>query len=216
MTVKPKTAGSSTWTGLLAAGAVVLGVVAVPGAAQAQSNTAGFFNSLFGGGSDEAAINYSERPSLVLPPKRDVLPSPGQAASYDTDPNWPKDPDEIKRRNKQAELTGNMPASQTGTAPTAHTPVINDPPTVQAMDEMIRRNKRSYDASDMDRIRNAFRGTHGEDDPVVFGKEPVRASLIDPPSGLRVPSAKATLDADAKLPSELEAEQKKNWFQKLF
>src|ERR1700759_3754222 len=46
---------------------------------------------------DNSGIDYRERSPLVVPPKID-LPPPASAAAAQPVPNWPKDPDEAKRR----------------------------------------------------------------------------------------------------------------------
>src|SRR5215472_11926637 len=46
---------------------------------------------------DNAGIDYRERSPLVVPPKLD-LPPPTSAATEKAVPNWPKDPDEARRK----------------------------------------------------------------------------------------------------------------------
>ena len=46
---------------------------------------------------DNRGIDYRERSPLVVPPKLD-LPPPVSAKSEVNDPNWPKDPDEARRK----------------------------------------------------------------------------------------------------------------------
>src|SRR5499427_2911173 len=46
---------------------------------------------------DDSSIDYRERSPLVVPPKLD-LPAPASAAAEKPAPNWPKDPDEARRK----------------------------------------------------------------------------------------------------------------------
>src|ERR1700755_2436819 len=46
---------------------------------------------------DNSDIGYRERSPLVVPPKID-LPPPPSAAAEKAVPNWPKDPDEARRK----------------------------------------------------------------------------------------------------------------------
>lgn len=200
---------------LTAFAAVGLMALTSPALAQSSSNPLSHaLSSLLGTDDEVPAINYSERPALVVPARRDVLPPPGQAASLDTDPNWPKDPDELKRSRQKG--GGRVPVSATGSDPAAPVPLLHagelDPP------DAFKNRARGYTAEQMKQIRHAFDHADGHDlPPVQPGVEPTRASLVDPPAGMRVPSANASLDATAKLPSELDAEQhKKNWWDKLF
>src|SRR6185312_5965229 len=46
---------------------------------------------------ENSSIDYRERSPLVVPPKLD-LPPPASASAEKTAPNWPKDPDEARRK----------------------------------------------------------------------------------------------------------------------
>src|ERR1700749_3659052 len=46
---------------------------------------------------DNSSIDYRERSPLVVPPKLD-LPPPASATAEKAAPNWPKDPDEARRK----------------------------------------------------------------------------------------------------------------------
>ena len=68
---------------------------------------------------EKKGIEYRERSPLVVPPKLD-LPPPASADAKDA-PNWPKDPDEKRRKeaiaqrkkagNKATEYCANRPAA---------------------------------------------------------------------------------------------------------
>src|ERR1700745_4157147 len=57
----------------------------------------GIMRGLGGINMDNSGIDYRERSPLVVPPKLD-LPPPASAAKEVKVPNWPKDPDEAKRK----------------------------------------------------------------------------------------------------------------------
>src|SRR3981081_4908341 len=89
---------------------VVLGVglVMTAGAARSQDDDEddktfeekiieGIMAGIGGTNMENGGIEYRERSPLVVPPKID-LPPPAAASNEVKDPNWPKDPDEAKRK----------------------------------------------------------------------------------------------------------------------
>jgi hypothetical protein len=70
------------------------------------------------GGDDKPNIQYKPRGGIVVPPNNN-LPPPMQTASAQNDPNWPKDPDELRRRKKEADALApsNQPAPNMRLAP---------------------------------------------------------------------------------------------------
>src|SRR5262249_58786200 len=57
----------------------------------------GVMKGIGGTNMDNTGIDYRERSPLVVPPKLD-LPPPAAAAAEVKAPNWPKDPDEARRK----------------------------------------------------------------------------------------------------------------------
>ena len=57
----------------------------------------GIMKGLGGINMDNSGIDYRERSPLVVPPKLD-LPPPASASAEVKAPNWPKDPDEARRK----------------------------------------------------------------------------------------------------------------------
>src|SRR5580692_9092216 len=57
----------------------------------------GIMAGIGGTNMDNRGIDYRERSPLVVPPKID-LPPPATASANVKAPNWPKDPDEAKRK----------------------------------------------------------------------------------------------------------------------
>ena len=57
----------------------------------------GIMRGIGGTNMENRGIEYRERSPLVVPPKLD-LPAPGSVAAEAKAPNWPKDPDEQRRK----------------------------------------------------------------------------------------------------------------------
>src|SRR6516225_7509580 len=104
---------SSTVTRAARLSAVVLGVglLVASGAARAQEADdddktfeekiiEGIMKGIGGTNMDNTGIDYRERSPLVVPPKLD-LPQPAASSTDVKAPNWPKDPDEDRRRNQR-------------------------------------------------------------------------------------------------------------------
>src|SRR5438445_8998558 len=92
----------------LAAIALGVGLVMTSGAARAQEDDEddktfeekiieGIMRGIGGTNMENRGIDYRERSPLVVPPKLD-LPPPGSVAAEAKAPNWPKDPDEQRRK----------------------------------------------------------------------------------------------------------------------
>ena len=85
-----------------------IGVVMTAGAARAQDDDEddktfeekiieGIMAGIGGTNMENRGIDYRERSPLVVPPKLD-LPPPASATADVKAPNWPKDPDEARRK----------------------------------------------------------------------------------------------------------------------
>src|SRR6202140_2355339 len=84
-----------------------IGLVMTAGAARAQDDEddktfeekiiEGIMAGIGGTNMDNRGIEYRERSPLVVPPKLD-LPPPAAASTEVKAPNWPKDPDEARRK----------------------------------------------------------------------------------------------------------------------
>jgi hypothetical protein len=92
----------------LAVIALGVGLVMTTGAARAQDDDdddktfeekiiEGIMSGIGGTNMDNRGIDYRERSPLVVPPKID-LPPPAAATTEIKAPNWPKDPDEARRK----------------------------------------------------------------------------------------------------------------------
>jgi hypothetical protein len=148
----------------------------------------------------EEAIDYRERAPLVVPPSR-TLPPPQADASVASNPAWPKDPDEAKRRVEAArkkaiartaaetmEAEGRpVPPSTldrgrvaSGTTPTAISP------TAEESGRPLRPSELGTKKSIFGDMFTSFsdKGEVGE-----FTGEPPRTELTAPPPGYQTPSA---------------------------
>jgi hypothetical protein len=200
------------------AAAALAGALALPATgAQAQNIGQYLFNKLLGQDTDEPAINYSEKAPLVMPKTRD-LPQPMSKAATD-DPNWPKDPDAEKRK-KKASADSLGPASNNtellSQEELARGARVGSPANQKATYQTEMEYKRA--SNPVSPTVMAKRGSFAAVDtpPLDPNVCPPRRTLVDPPGCINKPLASAPLDANAELPSEIEAEQNKPWYQKVW
>jgi hypothetical protein len=140
---------------------------------------------------DNRGIEYRERSPLVVPPKLD-LPQPGSAAAESKVPNWPKDPDEARRKaaiaarkkaNKDpvqsartllpSELEQKNVGKSTG-GDSLERPGGNP--------VMLSPSQLGYEGG----VLGFFKGNKAESSP--FKGEPTRDTLTQPPVGYQTPS----------------------------
>jgi hypothetical protein len=187
----------------LSALVVGIGLVITAGTARAQEDEEdektfeekiidGLMAGIGGTNMENRGIDYRERSPLVVPPKL-TLPPPASASAEKT-PNWPKDPDEARRKaaiaarkkeNKDpvqasrlltpAELNAARTAPQTGTAGAA-----GDQPGNPAAG--LTPSQLGYTGG----FSGMFGGSKTESAP--FKGEPTRDSLTQPPPGYQTPS----------------------------
>jgi hypothetical protein len=185
--------------------ALGIGLVMTAGAARAQDDDEdgktfeekvieGIMAGIGGTNMDNRGIDYRERSPLVVPPKLD-LPPPVAASSEVKDPNWPKDPDEARRKaaiaarkkdNKDPrEASRVLTPSELNagrTAPPVRT--NNDPvqPGDSVNNPVLSPSQLGFDG----KLSNIFGGNKAEVAP--FKGEPTRESLTQPPAGYQTPS----------------------------
>ncbi len=189
----------------LAVVALGIGLVMTAGAARAQDDDdeddktfeekiiGGIMAGIGGTNMENRGIDYRERSPLVVPPKLD-LPPPESVKSEVKDPNWPKDPDEARRkaaiaaRKKQnkdpiesARILTPSELNAARTAPPART--NNDPvqPGNSNTNPILSPSQLGYSGG-----LSLFGGNKTETAP--FKGEPTRESLTQPPSGYQTPS----------------------------
>lgn len=188
----------------LALVAVGVGLVMTAGAARAQDADQddktfeekiieGIMAGVGGTNMENRGIDYRERSPLVVPPRLD-LPPPESVKGEIKDPNWPKDPDEARRKaaiaarkkeNKDPrEASRILTPSELAvgkTAPEART--SNDPvqPGSSVNNPILSPSQLGYTGG-----LSIFGGNKAETAP--FKGEPTRDSLTQPPAGYQTPS----------------------------
>jgi hypothetical protein len=185
--------------------ALGIGLVMAAGAARAQDDNEddktfeekvieGIMAGIGGTNMDNRGIDYRERSPLVVPPKLD-LPPPVAASSEVKDPNWPKDPDEARRKaaiaarkkdNKDpVEAARVLTPSELNAGRTA-APVRTNNDPVQPGDSVnnpvLSPSQLGFDG----KLSTIFGGNKTEVAP--FKGEPTRESLTQPPAGYQTPS----------------------------
>jgi hypothetical protein len=189
----------------LAVVALGVGLVMTAGAARAQDASEddktfeekvieGIMTGIGGTNMENRGIEYRERSPLVVPPKLD-LPPPASAAAEVKDPNWPKDPDDARRKAAIAARKKSKPneieaarilspseLNATRTAPQSR--ASNDPvqPGNSINNPILSPSQLGYTGG----FSGMFGGNKAETAP--FKGEPTRESLTQPPSGYQTPS----------------------------
>lgn len=162
----------------------------------------GIMKGLGGVNMDNSGIDYRERSPLVVPPKLD-LPPPASSSAEVKVPNWPKDPDEARRkamiaaRKKDAhkdateasrdasriltpgELNGVRTAGSSGGTAVSDSAVPGGDPGRSAI---LSPSQLGYNGG----FSGLFKGNKAEVAP--FKGEPTRDTLTMPPPGYQTPS----------------------------
>jgi hypothetical protein len=144
---------------------------------------------------ENRGIDYRERSPLVVPRKLD-LPPPAAASANVNVPNWPKDPDEARRKEAIAErkkargkevtrrpLTpAEMEVGRTA-APTRST--ANDPaqPGTSQNNPILSPSQLGFNGS-----LSELLGGSNKPETAPFKGEPTRETLTQPPPGYQTPS----------------------------
>jgi hypothetical protein len=191
----------------LAVVALGIGLVMTAGAARAQDDDEddktfeekiieGIMTGIGGTNMENRGIEYRERSPLVVPPKLD-LPPPAAASNEVKAPNWPKDPDEARRKaaiaarkkeNKDpreasriltpSELNVRGPKASS----TADSDSVTQPGGNPGANSILSPSQLGYSGG----FSGLFGGSKAEVAP--FKGEPTRESLTQPPSGYQTPS----------------------------
>jgi hypothetical protein len=190
----------------LAVVALGVGLVMTAGAARAQDAAdeddktfeekviEGIMAGLGGTNMENRGIDYRERSPLVVPPKLD-LPPPESVKGEIKDPNWPKDPDEARRKaaiaarkkeNKDPrEASRILTPSELAvgkTAPQGRTDNDSVQPGDSLKNPILSPSQLGYNGG----FSGLFGGNKAEVAP--FKGEPTRDSLTQPPVGYQTPS----------------------------
>jgi hypothetical protein len=183
---------------------LAVGLVVGAGAARAEDDEdektfeekiiEGIMTGIGGTNMDNRGIEYRERSPLVVPPKLD-LPPPASSSEVKA-PNWPKDPDEARRKaaiaarkkeNKDPREASRllMPSELDKRAPkksTAGSDSVDQPGGNPGANAILSPSQLGYSGS----FSGLFGGNKVETAP--FKGEPTRESLTQPPSGYQTPS----------------------------
>src|SRR5262245_13104523 len=155
----------------------------------------GIMRGLGGTNMENRGIDYRERSPLVVPPKLN-LPPPGQATEAKAPaPNWPKDPDEQRRKaavearkkaNKDpveaSRILKPSELAQKGTGRSSGGDTNDQPGGNPGTNAILSPSQLGYTGS----FSGLFGGSKAETAP--FKGEPTRESLTQPPSGYQTPS----------------------------
>jgi hypothetical protein len=125
---------------------------------------------------DSKGIDYRERSPLVVPPQLD-LPPPAAAASQATAPNWPKDPDEKRRKAALAARKKSV---------TNSTHELTPAEAEAARASVTASEQPQPQQSFTEKMNNYLGGTKPE--VGQFKGEPTRETLTQPPPGYQIPS----------------------------
>jgi hypothetical protein len=151
----------------------------------------------------EGAIEYKERPPLVVPPSRDLPPPETTGSIAQRDPSWPSDPDDAKRRaakkaRAERKSLGDADTWGDGVKPNDLKGRTNAAPNETAVkpgqtvetSTQLRPDELGYHGglwSDFTSLGSTF-AREKPAEGAKFLREPSRASLTEPPSGYRTPS----------------------------
>jgi hypothetical protein len=157
----------------------------------------GIMKGIGGTNMDNTGIDYRERSPLVVPPKLD-LPPPASSAAEVKAPNWPKDPDEARRKaaiaarkkaNKDpmeqsriltpSELNAAKTAGMTG----GGTKDSDSMTPGGGANSILSPSQLGFDG----RFSSLFGGNKAE--VKEFKTEPPREALTQPPPGYQTPSS---------------------------
>jgi hypothetical protein len=143
---------------------------------------------------ENRGIDYRERSPLVVPPKLD-LPPPAAASGEIKAPNWPKDPDEARRKaaiaarkkdvaKEARENARPLTPAELNVGRTAAPARTNNDPIQPGTttSPMLTASQLGYEGGFM----GMFKGSKDETAP--FTGEPPRQSLVEPPPGYQTPS----------------------------
>jgi hypothetical protein len=154
----------------------------------------GIMAGIGGTNMENKGIDYRERSPLVVPPKLD-LPPPAASTEVKA-PNWPKDPDEARRKaavaarkkenkdpREQARILSPSELAVGKTAAASRTNSDPIQPGTSNTNPILSPSQLGYTGG----FSGLFGGSKAETAP--FKGEPTRDSLTQPPSGYQTPSS---------------------------
>jgi hypothetical protein len=167
----------------------------------------GIMAGIGGTNMENRGIDYRERSPLVVPPKID-LPPPVSAKSEVSDPNWPKDPDEARRKADRKARQKAKPTPMEAARPltpselnvgrtAAPQRTSNDPvqPGNSFNNPILSPSQLGFEG----RFTDLFGGGN-KSESKTFTDEPPRQSLTEPPPGYQTPSPNYAYGTGPKAP----------------
>ena len=167
----------------------------------------GIMKGIGGTNMENTGIDYRERSPLVVPPKLD-LPPPAATSAEVKAPNWPKDPDEARRKAaiaaRKKENKDPVAAARTLTPSELNVGRTTGKSDVSGSDSLQPGGDTSHNALSPSQLgynggfMGMFKGNASES--TQFKNEPTRESLTQPPSGYQTPSPNYVYGTGPKQP----------------
>jgi hypothetical protein len=155
----------------------------------------GIMRGIGGTNMENTGIDYRERSPLVVPPKLD-LPPPAASSAEVKAPNWPKDPDEARRKaaiaarkkdNKDPrEASRTLTPSELNVGRTSGKGDVSGSDSLQPGGDSAHNTLSPSQLGYNGGFMGMFKGNTSE--ATQFKGEPTRQSLTQPPSGYQTPS----------------------------
>jgi hypothetical protein len=155
----------------------------------------------------EGKINYQERSPLVVPPTRDLPPPLTDKAAMEN-PAWPKDPDiRNRKRVQKPRYTHESEQDMRQLRPDE----LRGAPGMAGRTGQMPQEPARQDSLRNEQLAPKELGFKGWSFGSIFGRgeesvqftgEPPRASLTEPPAGLRTPSPRYSYGTKGKLEPE--------------
>jgi hypothetical protein len=183
-----------------------------------------FFKSLLRGfglrNGQEAGIEYTQRPPLVVPPSRDLpVPAAAEGSLAAGNPAWPVDSDEQRRKAARKAKAERRPHSmnpadgQEGNAlrPSELAAGRTDKPAVKTSQGAADEHSPEMTPSELGYTGGLWSSILGigktvgladKSETATFVREPTRNTLTEPPAGYRTPSPVQPYGIDGKAANE--------------
>jgi hypothetical protein len=167
----------------------------------------GIMKGIGGTNMENTGIDYRERSPLVVPPKLD-LPPPASTSADVKAPNWPKDPDEARRKaaiaarkkeNKDPrEASRTLSPSELNVGRTTGKSDVRGSDSLQPGGDSAHNTLSPSQLGYNGGFMGMFKGNSSES--TQFKSEPPRESLTQPPSGYQTPSPNYAYGTGPQMP----------------
>jgi hypothetical protein len=167
----------------------------------------GIMKGIGGTNMENTGIDYRERSPLVVPPKLD-LPAPASTSADVKAPNWPKDPDEARRKaaiaarkkeNKDPrEASRTLSPSELNVGRTTGKSDVRGSDSLQPGGDSAHNTLSPSQLGYNGGFMGMFKGNSSES--TQFKSEPPRESLTQPPSGYQTPSPNYAYGTGPQMP----------------